>query len=237
MSRKDNRIDELRVMLNAMKSKFGITQTAIARVLGLSAQALTDIKGGRRAFTPSMAEKMLAEYASQPWSDWLSDRLKTIISPATQAMLPPSEPEMTVPAATVVYVVASGSLPRIPLLRAPFLGTHTAIEERCERYVQLPEWTVALIPPDSDPYILELATDDYSGRLRAGDHILVVQTVLPNKEIMLVEQSGGLRLAQNAVRSNAEITDSAGWIALDSGVMLKSAMPMATVIGVTMARM
>lgn len=234
MNQKQN--NALSNMLLSLKKRYGISQTAIAKILGISVQALTDMKGGRRVFTPAMAEKLLEHYKNEPWIGWLVNELKDLAAPKENLL--PSLPDSDVlPADTVVYNADIKPRPTIPLLKTPLLGVHSPEDEYCERYIELPEWATPLISIDSNPYVLEIATDDYSGRLRAGDCVLVLQIVIPNKEVMIVEQTGCLRLARNPLFANVAEKDTAGWIALDSGVMLKNATPVSTVAGIVMARM
>jgi len=223
-------------MLLSLKEKYGISQTSVAKTLGISVQALTDMKGGRRVFTPAMAEKLLDHYKNEPWAGWLVNESKDLAAPKENLLssLPDSE---ILPADTVIYNGDIKPRPTIPLLKTPLLGAHSPEDEHCERYVELPEWAAPLITVDSNPYVLELATDDYSGRLRAGDCVLVLQTVISNKEVLVVEQAGCLRLARNPLFSDVAEKENAGWIALDSGVMLKNATPVSTVVGIVMARM
>ncbi len=227
---------ELAGILHELKGRFGINQTAVAKVLGISIQALTDAKSGRRTFTPLMAEKLLEYYRHEPWAGWLAGELKDLVAPVEQPIVPPPDPKIVVPVDSVVHLPGSETH-RIPLLRTPILGDFTAIEDRCERYVELPEWAIPLIPPNSSPYILEVAADDYAGRLRMGDHVLVVQRAAPVREVMIVEHAESLKLARNA----AFVADKTGgreeWFAMDSGLPLHSAKPVAAILGAVMARL
>lgn len=229
-------INSLSTMLLSLKKDFGVTQTAIAMVLGVSAQALTDMKGGRRLFTPAMAEKLLEYYKNEPWAGWLTNELKRFAAPARQSILAPPDFEM-VPVDTIDYLLNSDPIAHIPVVQTPLLGNRDVINERCERSVELPKWTKSLIPDASSPYILELGADDYAGHLQMGDYLLVVQTVVKNKEFMVVEHLGTLRLARNARYNIDSKRKATGWIALDSGITLEEAVPVATVMGIVMAKL
>lgn len=228
---------EIISILFELKKRFGITQTAVAKVLGISVQALTDMKSGRRVFTPLMAEILLERYRDEPWAGWLAGELKDLITVADRSILAPPKANEMVPVDTVVYVPGSEYLSCIPLLRAPILGDHTIIRKHSELDVELPRWTIPLIPAGSSPYILELTADDYAGRLRMGDQVLVAQATVPVREIMIVEYAGSLRLARNAAYDPAATGGYGEWLALDSGLPLHNATPAAMVVGVVMARL
>lgn len=221
-------------ILLSMKKQHGILQTSVAKILGISIQALTDMKGGRRVFTPAMAEKLLDHYRNEPWADWLARELKELAAPPKGIVILSSPDFKLPPSDSISY---AGARPAVPLFKTPQCGIQTPVEEHCDELVELPEWAYPQITADSNPYVMELATDDYSGRLRAGDYVLVLQTVVPNKEVMVVEQAGCLRLARNSLFTEAAKGKPAGWIALDSGVKLKNATPVSSVVGIVMARM
>lgn len=228
---------ELADMLFDLKKKFGITQTAVAKVLDVSVQALTDMKSGRRAFTPPMAEKLLDQYQNEPWAGWLADELKGFVAFIDRPILAAPETDKMIPFDTVVYVPGSEHLPCVPLLRTLILGDHTILGKHSELHVELPRWTIPLIPAGSSPYILELAADDYAGRLRMGDYVLVAQATIPIREIMIVEHGGSLRLARNTMYDAVATGGYGEWLALDSGLPLPNATPAAMVVGVIMARL
>jgi len=233
--------DTLAKVLNILKQQYGIPQAAVAKALKISVQALTDMKAGRRAVTPAIAEKLLDQYKNEPWSGWLGDALRPILNPFEQ--LPSfKDAELIIggvqlPAPSQTRSATPINSLQVPLLQALWAGATTDSHTFEGIFVALPEWAAKLATEGPDPYVLQLAADDYVGRLRAGDHVLIVQTALPHKEIMVVEQAGGLRLARNAARAEFDGAYESGWIALDSGIFLEKATAVATVMGIVMARL
>lgn len=223
-------------LLTTFKKRYGISQNAVAAALGISAQALTDVKAGRRQFTPKMSEKLLQHYKAEPWAEWLAKALRpdpTTSDPGELSQDDAAEGGMndflsSLPPWTVDPTT-------VPLLRTPCLGAPELSAAYRNERITLPEWAVKLVPADSDPYVLELDTDDYAGMFRMGDRVLVVREIRPTRELAIVERDDCPRLARNAVPT-PESKAAAGWIALDSGIPIRGAVPVATIMGIVMAK-
>lgn len=208
-------------LIRAIKSEYGMNQTTLARQIGVSPQILTDIKAGRRRFTPAMAESIMALFAHEGGAGWLAETLQDIvIQSATAGMRRSSD----------IGTMTSGEVPvsgiRLPVLGALCWGDPQALVTNPERTTLIPEALVPLIGEKYFSYVLALDYDDFAGRLRAGDQLLIVQDVRVIKEIMVVACRGRLRLARNASCVNdgaeADIADiKKHWLALDTGKMLE----------------
>lgn len=221
----------LESILRILKSQCGIKQAKVAKDLGISPQALTDIKAGRRRFTQEMADKLVDAYKAEPWAGWLAEELTGFDLSLTgeffrivDPILPQSEKYL------------QKLTRKLPLLRAPFLGEPMSSPTH-DSDVELPEWAAKIIGDLDDAYALELLADDYAGRLRAGDQLLVVQDVWPDKEIMIVQCPKGLRIARNGMHDTTMGDTQGNWIALDSGENLAEAAPAATVAAILMAKL
>lgn len=218
-------IDIICITLTDLKTRYGVRQAKIAADMGISPQALTDIKAGRRRFTPKLGEKLLQANAGEPWAGWLAEQLAQLaVEPGKVDNVTPISDKARTPALSF----------HIPLLHAPFFGDPQESPTR-DDFVDLPRWARKLVSASDRPYALELATDDYMGRLRAGDLLLVAQAVWPGKEIMVVECAAGLRVARSDIFDVVRKSGSRQWLALDSGEPIPDAVPIATVAGILMA--
>lgn len=219
--------------LKRAKRHYGVSQTTIAKSMGISTQALTDMKAGRRAFTQSLAEKLLDANKDQPWIDCFTEVLGKFAALSRQVIIPSTTLEGIDATANDR---ATNPQSRLPLLHTPVSGCQAIFEGNDAFYVEIPDWALKLIPLASTPYALEIEADDYAGRLRIGDQVLVVQATEPVKEVMLVDHVGSLKLARNSACDD-KITGSNAWIALDSGLPLQDAVPVAAVVAIIKAKL
>lgn len=227
-------------ILAILKEKYGITQTMLAQIIGVSIQAVTDMKAGRRRFTPAMADKLLDAFINETWAGWLADVLQPFADPlALVAALSKAKVIIGTPPPGSHHPPPQQSvaITEVPVLHVPWSGPLPAPGACIAGKIALPQWAMALAARAAHPYVLELVADDYAGRLRAGDQVLVVQDVWPDKEIMIVKAEGGLRLARNSTFGGVRESATFQWIALDSGVPLELVSPVATVVGIVMAKL
>lgn len=231
--------NRLRDILVELKEKYGINQTVVAGILDVSIQVVTDMKGGRRTFTPVMAEKLLEAFANEPWAAWLAKVLHPFIVPF---WFIPELADVEFSLGDLPYYgntpvpQSSAQLSSVPLLRIPWVGPPLE-SGQCVETIMLPRWASTLAADGTNPYALEMVVDDYAGRLRVGDQVLIVQDVWPDKELMIVKGTGGLRLARNSLFDKTRKVEPFQWIALDSGIAVESVSPVATVTGIIMARL
>lgn len=212
-------------LMRKIKSDYGMNQTALARELGISPQILTDIKAGRRIFTPPMAEKIMALFSREAGAGWLAAALEGILKGGAR---PGKNAEVQAPSRS--SDLANGKY--LPVLDALCKGDPAKATGKTRHTILIPEVLAKLVGGSTDAYVLALDNDDYSGRLRAGDQVLIVQNAEFSKEIMVVESDGRLRLARNPIdNTSAEIQ----WVALDTGNPLKNATPVGAVVGIVVA--
>ena len=218
-------------LLVGLKKRYGVTQDLFARMSGVSKQVLTDIKAGRRKFSNEMVQKLLADSQDKPWKTDVAEALSEFIKEREEFQHHPSSTMASHP---------TGNR-RLPMVNAPVIGDPCAAPEFTGEYFALPNAIERLDADPRDSYVLILQNDDCLGRLRSGDLVVITQNSKRDKEIMVVEHSGLLRLARNTKHigklhlPHGERFPDGDWIALDSGSLIPNARPQGAVIGIVWA--
>lgn len=239
------------VLIKDLKIKYGVKQNDIANALGISRQAVTDMKAERRRFTKTMAEKLLTKYADEPWADWLRMRL--------DALFISQPPNFTIPAApppqadtdtrtepTTFPEPPSSQLAKykgLPVLTSPCRGDPQMSLANTQKYSVIPDELVIQTSELPNSYVLIIDFDSRDGRLRRGDRVLVVQDAGREGEMMVIEYRGTLRMARRGRyericgRSDAGMAGDLDWVFLDSGTAIpaEAAEAVGCVIGIVMA--
>jgi hypothetical protein len=213
------------------KKLYGVKQTDIAAALGISRQAVTDMGAGRRRFTRTMADRLIAMGESEPWKNELVEAIQSLFVDK-EIPLPPCD--SGVPAA-VSPRRAGGSI-TLPVLTAPLRGDPPQAKADVKGYLAIPPELAVQATESLKPYVLIIDFDDKEGRLRRGDHVLVLQDGKRECEIQIIEFRGALRLARRS-RQGADVAAGAGWILLDSGrmVSVSGAARVGCVVGIVLA--
>jgi DNA-binding XRE family transcriptional regulator len=239
------------VLFKELKEKYGVKQTEVAAVIGVSRQAVTDMKAGRRRFTRVMAEKILLEFAGEPWADWLRARFDMLFTPSPIRFAIPGEPpsrgdvnhaeEERAPPMPASPQAAKRT--GLPVLNSPCRGDPGLSSANTKKYAPIPDELSVHASGLTDSYILVIGFNSRDGRLRRGDQVLVLQDAERESEIMVIEHDGALRLARRVGYERAFRGDKAGagdesdWCTLDSGMVISAqeAEPAGCVVGIVMA--
>ncbi|MDR1661495.1 MAG: helix-turn-helix domain-containing protein [Azoarcus sp.] len=235
-------------MFKELKEKYGVKQNSIAKIIGVSRQAVTDMKAERRRFSRAMAEKLLLAFAEEPWSDWLRARLEELFTVVPPRFALPSE--STPQSIQKPLEIASGGvcerstgLKKFPLLASPCRGDPANSPANSHKLVVVPEELSDQAAESANPYVLIVDCDSRDGRLRRGDRVLVLQDNERESEIMIIDHNGALRLARRGRRARIagvrEMTtrDEMDWHFVDTGaaVPAEEAKPAGCVVGIVMA--
>lgn len=238
-------------LIKEIKSNYGVKQNSIAAVLGISRQAITDMKAGRRRFTQAMAQKMLQTYADEPWIGWLHDRLDALFTPPSTRFIIPGElpprgesgDNIETPSLSVPSEREAINPIRLPILTLPCKGVPEASPANTQKLCVIPDELLLQTSELSNSYVLIIDFDSRDGRLRRGDRVLVVQDAGREVEIMVIEYRGTLRLARRGKyervfnRSDVTVIDDMDWVFMDSVTVIPvgDATAVGSVIGIVMA--
>jgi len=149
----------------------GTTQQAIAEVVGVPAQYLSDIKAGRKRVAELFARRLAEGYKFD--YHWLM----------TEEGNPPQFLNRD--------IRASAPAPRpihLPLFDHPIYGQPQTLTEWNGALVELSGAAAAQAWAASEPYIVRFGKNDTEGRLRQNDLVLVSQAVNQKAEIQVVRQ-------------------------------------------------
>ena len=238
-------------MFTELKKRYGVKQKTIAEVIGVSRQAVTDMKSERRRFSRRMAEKLLLAFAEEEWGDWLRTRLNTLFAIAPTRFALPSEslpqpvrqPVEIDPGNVGEYPMPSAEARKFPLVASPCRGDPALSPVNTHKHIVVPEELSAQAAESAHPYVLIVDCDSRDGRLRRGDRVLVLQDGERESEIMVVEYNGALRLARRGrherITGGCEkaVGDETAWHLLDTGAVVpaEEARPAGCVVGIVMA--
>lgn len=220
---------DLHAIMRKIKVEYGVNQTTLAGHIGVSPQILTDIKAGRRRFSPAMAESIMSLFAHKTDVGWLAEALQAILAGGTgDGVRERSNADAVAMANTAI---AGARLPVLDML------CKAAPTDAAGKSVLIPETLAPFLDKAAFSYVLVLDYDDYAGRLRAGDRILIVQNGDIIREIMVVESKGRMRLARNASYLNGATQGNAKeqWLALDTGKPVTPASYVGAVVGIVSA--
>lgn len=192
-----SRLNELLARL----ARQGFTQQAVATQAGVPNSYISDIKAGRRNLSELFARRLGEEFnENYQWLLGLSDVQNA-----------PQIAERSGQLAAVGELL-EGSLQHSACWDGSFVAISPAVQQRA-----------ALA---SNPYLLRLNHADTAGRLRAGDLILISQTVNPAAEVQVVKQQQKLLLARQiaehgwqAVNPQVELTGQADAIGHCVGIV------------------
>ena len=247
------------VVFLELKSKYGVRQSKIAEVLGVSRQVISDMKAGKRRFSDEMFRKLILAFEPEPWSGWLARTFffafkrhfnymnegelarhldgwrpdgffaREEIPDGATRTNPPESPPH--PAKVSTY----------PVLSAPVVGDPEGFPELTLGRLALPPPLAAQAADFLHPYILRLDFDDVRGRFRRGDWILIVQDAEREAEVLLVRFRGEARLARRGRRYRSLTNlDRSGirdddLIALDSGKRIEAERIVGCAVGIVLA--
>ncbi len=115
-----------------------------------------------------MAEAILTFFAHEHSAGWLTEALNGILFENANA-------ELCRNSTDAASVSKSGTY--LPIVNALCQGDPRLVSRNTERKVLIPEALAPFVGDDEEafPYVLALDYDDYAGRLRAGDQILIVR--------------------------------------------------------------
>ncbi len=224
-------------MLDMFLKKFGLRQSFLAKKCGVRPQILTDIKSGRRYFSKKMADALLAASQGEPWEFWVRHMLDNAFNPPKYEGLEEFFEDMDEDAPEATKVPMNS----LPILTTPCLGDPFESNAYYGERISVAEAIAELALSTEPAYVLRLHSDDVFKRLRSGDLLLVSQTADAEKEIMVVDHMGMLKLARSLTHSRIFYGFSdykerkEGWLALDSGILLLEAEPVSCVIGIVWA--
>jgi len=238
-------------ILLELKCRYGIRQTTIADILGVSRQAITDLKAGKRRFTGEMFEKFLVAFSQEPWGSWVAEALveaflrhyrylpEDQLHKRLDAFSCHSKEVLEIANKRPAYPNKAPS--SYPVFSIPVTGDPDGIPGRVVERLALPPALAAQAANALYPYVLRIDFDDVSGRLRRGDLVLVLQDTDRETEVMLVQLRGEVRLARRAMCCR-ETADSVrdgiqgdGWIAMDSAKMIEPERVVGCVVGIVQA--
>jgi hypothetical protein len=217
-----------------LKQNYGLHYATIASLCGLKRQNITDLRKGRRKFTREMADRLLSARPDEPWVAWLKPLLEFYFA---QPEPEKAEKAMAALGQSLPNSPPHSSIVRLPLLQAPVLGDPSAAAAFSGEYVPITDTVLGLADRLYAPYILQIQYDDYARRLRAGDWVLILQTLEYEKEIMVVSCGGRLSLARRLSMSPEQEAPEPEWLALESGNPLANASPVACVACIVLAMM
>lgn len=234
-------------LIKELKLRYGVKQKTIADILGISRQAVTDMKAERRRFTKAMAEKLLKEFAGEPWANWLCGRLDALFTPTPPCFTMAScNDDNTAAEETAPSISTSPQVTRqtgLPVLTSPCRGDPELSPAYTRKYIVVPDELFMQTSELTDSYILIIDFDSHDGRLRRGDRVLALQNAERDCEIMVVEYRGALRLARRGKHARGSNRGAEGetgemdWVLLDSGAVIPSSEAEATscIVGIVMA--
>ena len=180
-------------LFDKLKQNHGLKYSKIAEMCGVQRQNITDFRHGRRKFTREMADRLLSARPDEPWVVWLKPLLDYYFSKPDPDRAEKSMASLGLP---IPDTIPHSPVGRLPLLDAPVLGDPQVAAAFSGEYAPVTKTVLALVDREYQPYILKVQYDDYALRLRAGDWVLIQQTLEFEKEIMVVEQGGRLSLAR-----------------------------------------
>jgi transcriptional regulator with XRE-family HTH domain len=228
------KIMDISNLLRTLKSEYGLNQAKLAARMNISPQILTDLKAGRRRFNRKMAETILSLFADEPSAGWLAGELEGILAESEYVRN--------------FGIHDAGGMPdagvRLPVLDALCAGDPLAAHGYSGETVLIPESLASFVRKESAAYVFVLDYDDCSGRLRAGDQILIVQNLGFTKEIMVVEHVGRLRLARKGWSESDDGENPCGgketperWLTLDTGKPLDNVAIAGAAVGIVAAKL
>lgn len=240
-------------LIKELKLKYGVKQKSIADALGISRQAVTDMKAERRRFTKMMGEKLIIAFANEPWINWLRSRLDALFtSPPTSFAVPEGQApanyeESTTDVAAPSARVSSRETRQIgfPVLISPCKGDPRSSPANTQKCSFIPDELFIQTSSLANSYILVVDFDSRNGRLRRGDWVLVLQDPERDCETMIVEYRGALRLARRGKyerdlnRNTEEHFGEMDWVLLDSGMVVPEGDVEAAgcIVGIVMAQL
>lgn len=232
-----------------LKKRYGVKQSAIAGVLKISRQAVTDMKADRRRFTREMANKLVQAYGKEPWHAWFHTAIYTLFidgesvpkEGAYQNEAPGLDATHDKPAAAIG--VNADSLLMLPVLPAPWRGDPLQAPFDIQEFAAIPPQLAVHAAPARNPYVLSIDFDDTDKRLRRGDFVLAVQDGERESEIQIIEFQDSLRLARRSRGDTPPVhcghveTTDMDWVLLDSGMQIPSsrAVKVGCVVGIVLA--
>jgi DNA-binding XRE family transcriptional regulator len=238
-------------MFKELKEKYGVKQNVIAEAIGVSRQAVTDMKSERRRFSRAMAEKLLLEFAEEPWGDWLRTRLDALFAvvptrfalPSESSPQPVRQPVETNSGGAGEDLLPSTEAKKLLLLSSPCRGDPALSPANTHKHIIVPAELSSQAAESVHPYVVTVDCDSRDGRLRRGDRVLVLQDGERESEIMVVEYNGALRLARRGRHERITggcgktVRDETDWHLLDTGAIApaEEASPAGCVVGIVMA--
>jgi plasmid maintenance system antidote protein VapI len=216
-------------VVQRVKSEYGVNQTALAKHMRISPQILTDIKAGRRRFSVAMAESIMSLFAHEPDAGWLAEALQAVLAENGGTETSNADAMMVSTARTAgTYLPVSDALCNAD-------SQMTVVDSG--RTVLIPVSLTPFLEKAAFSYVFVLDYDDYAGRLRAGDQILIVQHVNIIREIMVIESNGRLRLARNDtyLTDSTQVGAKEKWLALDTGKPVAAVSLIGAAVGIVSA--
>jgi hypothetical protein len=158
----------------------GTTQQAVAEVVGVPAQYLSDIKLGRKPVAELFARRLAEAYNFD--YRWL----------LTGEGNPPQFLNRGVP------TLGPAGPVRLPLFDHPISGQPHTLPDWKGALVEVTGAAAAQAAAASEPYVVRFQKNDRDGRLKPDDLVLVSQTVNKTAEIQVVRQRNHCFFARQA---------------------------------------
>lgn len=171
-SDREARRERLRQFLVEM-AIIGLTQQAVAARAGVPSQYLSDVKNGRRLLSELLARRLNEEFGVD--HVWLMTGEGTMTPPRVpRAETRPQDAEVVM----------------VPIVGQPIVGDPRISLAWDGSLVALTGPPAMKAKQASHAYILRLHHDDFTGRLRKGDLVLISQGNLEFGEIQVIQTRG-----------------------------------------------
>ena len=194
------RRQRLERLLEVLSGK-GVTQSAVAKRVGMPAPYLTDMKKGHRPLTELSARRLAAHFGLD--HRWLLGETGSMDSLHLGS-------EVTVDESTSIW---------LPVFGHPVEGPPRSLPKWDGSCAEVVGAAAARVRLATDPYILRFGRDDHAGRLRRGDLLLISQSTGDSAEIHVVRIGRGLYLARP--------TGAGVWQRLAEGTIVRSDLKLA----------
>ncbi len=195
--------DHLSMMYEDLLKTIGISGREIARLSGTRPQYISDIKRRHRSLSSNMFMRTLnGLFGRYQWlitGDLMVDT-KHIIA------LYPSISE------------TDGELYTLPVLSQPFVGPRMRVEGWDGSFIRVSSKAAVMAKSLVKPYVLDLPFDEYGGRFRKGDYLLVEQSDRAHAKFQLIKCGWGIKLVQRGEDAFIDAGMGKGAYPLDSEV-------------------